>query len=425
LNAGILKRHAKLRQIELSVHHAALKRNAAYEKCKEIKIANMNMAELSFAVSCNRIRSASLPYDFIRYFFPLFENSYGAFLSTVTYLLNNNCGEDSTVFEWIESSINDIENFWSALESSNLNLIILCASNLSRFSPKRNAFFLGNSSVVEMFANIMQLEGSLSLKLIHSTSSLWKNSNVATIRDIDLWNCAHVYSVIDNEMNHWNKSPLKWFSLPHIYSLETTRTAITQGISTLYYINDQIKIDAPLFESINAIPGQLLKASDKLLVISEDLSSLQTAQCKLSKIMLWPINDSLVLFKEMHIIIQLLGGMNSAKTFDLGSVLMSLKDILTFIMSSSFSPLHFEPIQRLLWALDQKHKTDTTDKSHIIEDIKPIISHALLRWNEALWKNGHSFLNMCAKTEETHCFLDGSIMPLLFGDLNIDVITKL
>lgn len=75
-------------RVELIIHDMFNKRKVVYENTNSVKIAEMNMAQLSYAFFSGRIREAALSHTFIKLFYGLFENCHNVFLDLITLLFS-------------------------------------------------------------------------------------------------------------------------------------------------------------------------------------------------------------------------------------------------------------------------------------------------------------------------------------------------
>lgn len=295
--------NTKYIHIERRLHYGSQLRLNTYESSKNIKLADMNLAQMSFAYYSRRIRESALTHDSIKYFHSLFELYYEFTLSLITLIHYNPYSEEN---EWIELSLDQMETLWQALVTSNLDLLVLCVTKLAKVLavPLKNL-----PSGDDMKKVIEQLSISLELSKIKSCSFLWKSGSIVTLRRFELWTIGDEMDLINNAVDYWGMNPAYWFQQMNESDFLTVKTSVLEATSTLYFLNDQEIIDTELFRSVQDVPEKL-KLLSVVKPIPHNLNSIQAAQSQMTKIMLWPIHDTQILRAEMNTILELFDLLN-------------------------------------------------------------------------------------------------------------------
>lgn len=194
---------------------------------------------------------------------------------------------------------------------SEITLIIYHTSKFIKLS--KGISLMNHKLLFDVFDIFKQLEEALSLPYIRVSTQLWKLSNFVTLREDKLRKSAEEFKAIDKAMDYWEMTPLEWFSMPEYFTRKDIRRTITQGVSTLFYINENyLSSNEALFNVVKEIPKEIMK-NLKAKIIDHNLNVIESSQEMLAKVLLWPIEDSQCIFQEMSIIINLTNIVNETE----------------------------------------------------------------------------------------------------------------
>ena len=401
---GCLMAERKRKQLEF----AQIK---SYQFSESTKVTDLNLAQVSYAYRTQRLKDFGLYHPVVPTLHPLFELYHVALLEMIsmTYVTS-----DLNSLTWIEDCIINMKNLWSAMEHSKLYLIVITLSKLYKTFPS-------DSELPGMFRLKEALELSafhMALDKIRSSSLLWKSGGVITLRRKELWDVGQKLWQANAKCNIWSGKIIDWFSSSRFTNNLGTKRAILESMSTLYYLNDQKEIDLNLFAAIANIPDALgLQVSAIPREDTKSLAYVQESQEICSSIIMWPINDANILYREMEILAKLHEILSLSEEVAVLNIQLQLKGLIDFgLENSSFPPLHFEPLQRLLWYIEGHNDLILSEQSSF-DFLKTILSRAMLEWNQAFWKNGSTFFAHALHNPELLGIFSCQIMPLLFQEV--------
>ncbi|KAJ3255785.1 hypothetical protein HK103_006043 [Boothiomyces macroporosus] len=236
-------------------------------------------------------------------------------------------------------------------------------------------------------------------------------------------------------MAHFKKirvSSLSHPSVKHFYPLlesihdycfdsnwKNYKVMVLEGVSTLYFLNGQDRADEGLFNVLNEVPKNIT-LPDLEIQSQPNLQIVDSAQNMCTRFLLWPINDLNAIHLELKAL-KLLREMLSDKHSSAQSLFNLLEGQLSeMISNTSFNPLHFEPLQRLVWYVDPNNKLTISDES-IKLFLSTVMQEAILEWNRTLWANGHTFWNQYLYDDSLKTLVNGEIAPLIYKEVEINL----
>jgi hypothetical protein len=329
-----------------------LEEDAVYNSSTEMTPAARTIAQLSYLMNQRKIRIAALPHPSIQYLFQ------------ILFLIQKICLEDD-IPESIYSSLLTLRiNLWDSIQGSEYryDLVIVVIRRLVKTLGKTE---FSSELFVQLTNVIKSLMDSLSLTKFHYTSLLWRKNCTVSLVDESLWMVGKQLDSVDKEMDFWSLDPKgiffinkDWFQLTNDWNKWTERKRMTiDAMSTLFFLNDEDQMNEELFLLMKSVPEKLSsKPMDIDLVEQGSLQTVEDAQNMVTRFLMWPIQDTLCIFTEMSLIKEMFGILLSDESIHGTSLSEKLKSYLsTAVNSSSFPPLHFEPLQRLTWFCDSEN----------------------------------------------------------------------
>jgi hypothetical protein len=186
---------------------------------------------------------------------------------------------------------------------------VLSVNRLSKTALSTIELFGGYPESEALVTILEKLALSLSLATIKDSGLLWKYAGVITLRTQHLWDIKEQFTAINCHSSYWKLDPAQWFTLPNIYTSPSSKRNLIEGVSTLYYLNDQQTPDSGLMDAIQAVAVELQQTSP-LPEVKKSLAAIEYAQTTFEKILVWPIYDSMCLYQEMILVSELYGMIN-------------------------------------------------------------------------------------------------------------------
>jgi hypothetical protein len=212
-----------------------------YMEVNTKRLAELNIAQLSYSFHSKKIRDGLLPHSSIKMIYRFLE------------LVHCSSINKSTVASLSRKLLSLRKDLWETLQQQNYNYdaVFLTLGRFKKLSP--------SFPDINVFNELkLLLEGmleSFSSSKIQTHDLLWKSQPITTLVKQELWDVGFKLKEIDDMMDFWKISFYDWFVLAADWSLWVEyKKMVTDAMSTLYFLNDQEETNQELFHIIKQLP---------------------------------------------------------------------------------------------------------------------------------------------------------------------------
>ncbi|KAJ1343425.1 hypothetical protein BSLG_002014 [Batrachochytrium salamandrivorans] len=307
--------------------------------------------------------------------------------------------------------------------------LVLCIRRISKLLPACIALCDANSiDITSLHSSIEDAWESFSVEKIKALGVLWKLGGITTLRTAVLSTIADQFESVNAALDTSSQGPSAWIFRRTITSMGLDiKRAIMEGVSTLHYLNEEEEPSNNLVTMLQEVPAKLTESITKLDTPQPiSLLAMSGIDSQLSAVTLWPFHDTWALASELTLIEQIYAYLHDEHP-DNQLLVRSIRSFISSaITSTSLPPLHFEPLQRLVWVLDSGSNQHTP---HVVSDqsqhqfVYTIAQEALHQWNKSFWANGFTFWRSHSMTDRESFMMNGQILQLL--DLESEIASGL
>ncbi|KAI8927583.1 hypothetical protein BC831DRAFT_533163 [Entophlyctis helioformis] len=400
---------ASLVALETALRAAEATENAAFTRAERMRSKDMSIAQLSFAFNHQHIAITSLPHPCVAAIYPLLSAVKTVMLRALSD--PSRVGDEPVVVSWMRS----------------LHAVAICGkprTSATSTCPSWCSVLFGSPAASGILAALLaghdqdaasiqqavqDASDALGLEKIKAVSGLWKVGSITTLRNPVLVSLAARFGQVDAALNSQAQSPGEWIMRRSVTADGfDIKTSVVEGVATLYYLNEESEPSDELIRVLESVPLHLdenIAKIDKTQTLPLSIAALSGINAQLASVSLWPLHDTWALAAEQVLLCklsQLLSGSdansgtglvsNTAQSRRLADEVRSFLD--NAVTTSSFAPLHFEPLQRLAWFLkgtDHHRGAAAVSDQSRRQLVHTIVQEATYQWNRAFWANGFGF----------------------------------
>ena len=390
-----------------------------YEGASRTTLKNMSVAQLSYLANTGKLDVSSLPHAAIPTVFPLLTIMHQA----CTLLLS--IKRDSNDIHLIERILETRECLWIAVTTNNMDLckLVVCVKRATKALLKLHGRLPDDKTMNQLMTICRSVNDHLRMDKVKALNSLSKYTGIITLRDARLVSILNGFKEVNDMLSPSNRKVEQWILQNQAY--HEVKQYIVEGVSTLYYLNEQVSLVEDLIAVVESVPKQLRQnIDDRRLLEPLSLASLASLCTNVFSSLLWPIYDTWILAQEQEIISSAFDFVctDSQPSKDIVSnIRLYMKDALA---RGSFESLHYEPFQRLQWYLDEESHVHTVSNASIREFSFTMLQDMLFNWFKGFSINGSVALLAMDEIPMNH-LLDGQIESLLeVSSMDVDNRTK-
>jgi hypothetical protein len=343
------------------------------------------------------------PYKPISYFYWLFEAFDQDFMCAKDLLHVND------VFNF-QSILNHLEFCWYSLVASKYQNSLVAILGLHKVMEVNSEHFPKTKSVVSTIYQAMEI-GTLKLSL-----HFWKRMCAISIKNPEISKQVNQFKLLDEQINIWNFNNsgnsfnLEWFTTVPV----DAKKLIIEGVSTLISMDINVKHDRKLCKTISEVIAEYKFKKETLSSIGNiTATKLSEVASKLSSLLSWPFYDLECVISEIELVSNIASLLvkkeNYSSMEDMRVIIELSKSILEKgVSKSSFNPLHFETLQRIVWYMESSQ-----DYELVSDFLGSAVMEFISRLNMVVWSNSHSFLMRCLNDKELEPVVSGSSLPFI------------
>ncbi|KAJ3272914.1 hypothetical protein HDV01_005111 [Terramyces sp. JEL0728] len=406
--------------VERIVNCNVLEETEIYDRCGETE---STLAQLSYMAHFKKIRVSSLPHVSVKYFYPLLESIHD-------YCLGGD-GNSAVGMDLLQIR----KELFECLEHTEFKFEMIIVTIDKLYGFLQNTGDLSHVNLENIKNVLLELTSSLSYDKYQSCCTLWNSASNLTFVDENLFALFCQFKTLDFQMSLWEMNPQgmvifnsDWFVKTADWSKWSKfKVMVIEAVATLHFLNDQVNIEQELLSVLEKVPQSIILPNDDIEELKPDMQLVDSAQKMCTRFMLWPINDLNCIITEMKWL-KMLQELLAHETPNLQGLRSLITETLPYmIANTSFTPLHFEPSQRLAWYVDSSNTLKISGDLFVMLDestktfLSTTMKEALLQWNKALWANGHTFWNRHLYDESLKSLINGEIAPLIYKEVDINL----
>ncbi|KAJ1336600.1 hypothetical protein BSLG_007382 [Batrachochytrium salamandrivorans] len=401
--------------------------NSVYDASSSILVRDLNISQLSYSLFIGKVRASQLPHACVRSLYPLLCSTQTVCKSALFSCMNSSDLNLTPIVKLMDRR----RELWESAQTVVVDIakLVLCIRRISKLLPACIALCDANSiDITSLHSSIEDAWESFSVEKIKALGVLWKLGGITTLRTTVLSTIADQFESVNAVLDTSSQGPSAWIFRRTITSMGLDiKRAIMEGVSTLHYLNEEEEPSNNLVTMLQEVPAKLTESITKLDTPQPiSLLAMSGIDSQLSAVTLWPFHDTWALASELTLIEQIYAYLHDEHP-DNQLLVRSIRSFISSaITSTSLPPLHFEPLQRLVWVLDSGSNQHTP---HVVSDqsqhqfVYTIAQEALHQWNKSFWANGFTFWRSHSMTDRESFMMNGQILQLL--DLESEIASGL
>nr|KAJ3422092.1 hypothetical protein HK105_001196 [Polyrhizophydium stewartii] len=365
--------------------------SAAYADAQSRTLKGMSVAQLSYAVHHGSLSNASLPHPSIAAVYPLLAAARLACAGVLSLPIDSIPPE---AVANLQSLIVCRDALWESVQTPQHDIakLVVCVKRMSKLLSSSLLGLLEPETAERISEAIRVAWDTLSIEKIKALGVLWKLGGITTVRSPALLAISDKLLEVSSALATSKQGPAQWiFRKTLARDGRDIKRAVVEGFATLHYLNEEEVPNAELVALLESVPG-------------------------LASITMWPFMDSWAMAIEQSMIEGMFAVLRGDSVDDrrLAASIRSFID--KALEHTSFSPLHFEPLQRLAWFLDG---ADGAARSVRVAEVSrkqfvhTIIQEALYQSFKAFWSNSFGFWHVPSCDESETLMMHGQVLKLL------------
>ncbi|XJO73933.1 hypothetical protein BDV3_004832 [Batrachochytrium dendrobatidis] len=396
--------------------------DSIYKQSADTLVRDMSVVQLSYALQMGVLRLSQLPHPCVETIYPLLNATRDICISilNVAQISNQSLSFFKTLVPIVKLMDRRYE-LWESTQTSTVDIskLVLCVRRIAKLVPVCVSLCPENTIEMGMISNAVEKAWeALSIEKIKALGVLWKLGGITTLHTPLLIDIATQFYKVNTRLNSALQNPFDWISRKTITAAGLdVKKAVMEGVATLHYLNEKDTPNTELLQMLQDVPEKLDECITKLdATQSVSLMMLSNIDAQLATITLWPFFDTWALASELTIIEKIYIHLHNGQ-IDNSQLIKSIREFInSAVTTTSLPPLHFEPLQRLVWALDDDLKNNS---NHAIAEhskkqfVHTIAQEALHQWSKSFWNNGFAFWRSSTMGNRESFMMNGQILQLL------------